>query len=67
MFSVKLRTIKKGGRSGCKSLRKLNIGDKMTYQNNFILCPENLKKIIEQGLDYIQELIRVPVTEALKE
>jgi len=39
----------------------------MTYQNNFTLSPEILEEISEQGLDYIPELIRVLVNEAMKE
>ena len=39
----------------------------MTYQNNFTLSPEILEEISEQGLDYIPELIRIIVNEAMKE
>jgi transposase-like protein len=39
----------------------------MTYQNNSTLSPEILEEISEQGLDYIPELIRVLVNEAMKQ
>jgi len=39
----------------------------MTYQNNSTLSPEILEEISEQGLDYIPELIRILVNEAMKE
>jgi hypothetical protein len=38
----------------------------MTYQNNFTLSPDILEAITEQGLEYIPELIRIIVHEAMK-
>lgn len=38
----------------------------MTYQNNFTLSPEILEEISEQGLEYVPELIRIIVNEAMK-
>ena len=38
----------------------------MTYQNNSTLSPEILEEISEQGLDYIPEVIRILVNEAMK-
>ena len=39
----------------------------MTYQNNSTLSPEILEEISEQGLEYIPELIRIIVNEAMKQ
>jgi len=39
----------------------------MTYQNNSTPSPEILEKILEQGLEYVPELIRIIVNEAMKQ
>jgi transposase-like protein len=39
----------------------------MTYQNNSTLSPEILEEISEQGLEYLPELIRIIVNEAMKQ